>query len=272
MNSTTLPEAALAVLLEAHWAAKALRSQKRQQDIAKATKAIAGVFKRQGGELLEQLSKLSIYFLRREASYEMDMADAFMETFNVTRRQAEKVMFEVMFEGIVGGYESLSGEFGLEAAFKINPNLAKKWAAENAATKVTQINQTTEKTIRNIIVKGINEGKGYGETAREIKTRFSEFAEGRPQQHIRSRAELVAVQENAMAYENGQAILVGEIEDVGVEMEKQITGPMDELTSEICAAAMDMGWVSTDTAFPGGEMTAPLHVACRHSTIYRVKE
>jgi hypothetical protein len=272
--TSRLRESALAVLREAHWAAKALRVAERQKAVERATKEFAALFRRQGRLYMEQFPKLASLFVTaqvQEASYEPDLVDAFTDVFGTTRAQAEQAMFNSLFEGVVQGYEALAGDFGLESSFKIKPERAVSWARDNAAVKVTQINEATEKTINEIIVRGLNKGKSYGEVGREIKGRFAEFAEGRPQAHIRSRAELVAVQENAMAFEAGQSSLVEDIEAAGITMEKSIGGPVDDRTSDDCMAAMDMGWIPTDEAFPNGAMTAPIHVACRHDTRYRIK-
>jgi len=273
--TTALRDSALAVLREAHWAAKALRSVEQRRSIDKATKALAALFRKQGALVLEKLPRLAGFFLYqqvREAAYDQDLVDVFAGVFATTRPQAERAMFNALFDGLTQGYAALSGDFGLETSFKIAPERATAWARTSAAAKVTAIDETTEATIREIVTKGISEGKSYGEVGREIKGRFAEFAEGVPQEHLRSRAELVAVQENAMAYEAGQSELVDQIEAVGIRMEKSLAGPNDDKTSEICRAALALGWIARDEPFPGGEMTAPLHVGCRHSTAYRVAE
>jgi hypothetical protein len=207
-----------------------------------------------------------------EASYDGDLIAAFADIFNRTRDEAEAHLFGALVGGLTTGYDDLAGDFGIEGGFKIKPDRAASWARDHAATKVRRIDRATETTIRDMIAKGIDEGTSYSEMARKISKRFNEFAEGRPQHHIRSRAELVAVQENAMAYEAGQASLVADIEAVGIRMEKSLEGPLDDRTSAICRDALALGWIPMDAAFPGGEMTAPLHVACRHSTAYRVAE
>jgi len=275
VSASALRESALSVFREAHWAAKALRSLERKRQIEKTTRAFTALFRKQGRAFMEVFPRFAGLFAAeevQEASYDGDLVGAFSEIFGATQAEAEEAIFGAMVGGLTTGYAELAGDFGIEASFKLKPERAARWARDNAAVKVTKINATTEATIRDMIVTGINEGTSYGEMGRTISKRFNEFAEGRPQHHIRSRAELVAVQENAMAYEAGAASLVDDIEAVGITMEKSIGGPDDEHTSDICRQAMAMEWVPRDTVFPGGEMTAPLHVACRHDTRYRVAE
>jgi len=274
-NTSALRESAVAVFREATWAAKVLRSAERQRSITKATKAFSALFNKQGKLFMDRFPRLANLFFSAqvsEASYDQDLADVFAEINGTTRAQAERAMFNSLFDAVTQGYGNLAGDFGIENSFKIAPDKATEWARTNAASKVTQIEETTQTVINKLVTDGIAEGKSYSEVAREIEGRFKDFAEGRPQAHIRSRAELVAVQENAMAYEAGQAQLVDQIQAVGIRMEKSIGGPSDDRTSEICLDALSMGWVPMDTVFPGGEMTAPLHVACRHDTRYRVAE
>ncbi len=46
------------------------------------------------------------------------------------------------------------------------------------------INETTKSIIRRIVTKGAKEGQSYDKVAREIKSRFNQFAVGKPQFHI----------------------------------------------------------------------------------------
>jgi len=266
-SSSLLRDSALAVFREATKLSRAERNRARNAATERTRKAFASIFAKQGRAYLARLPKIAKLFVSNEvteAAYDGDLADAFADVFSTTRKQAEKALFESMFDGITGGYQGLASDFGLETSFKLKPEQATKWARDNAAKEVTKINEATQIEMRGLITRGIDEGRDYGSIAREIRDTFDGFTT--------QRAELVAVQENAMAYEEGQSRLVGEIEKAGITMEKAITGPDDDLTSDICRDAMDMGWIDTDEEFPGGEQTAPLHVGCRHATIYRVKE
>lgn len=265
--TTALRDSALAVLREATWADKALRKRQREAAIERTRKAFATVFRKQGRMYLERLPKIAnlfVYSQVAEGAHRQDIDDIFNDVSAATRAQAEQVATKSLADGVSQGYAAQASEFGLEASFKQTPEQALSWAREHAAAEVTSIDETTRGHIRNLVEYGIDEGESYSEVAASIRNQFEEFSS--------YRSELIAVQENAMAYESGSYSLVKEIETVGIKMEKSLTGPLDGVTSEECQEALAVGWIPTDEPFPNGEMTAPIHIGCRHATAYRVAE
>lgn len=107
--------------------------------------------------------------------------------------------------------------------------------------------------------------------AREISSRFEEFAVGKPQQHIDSRAHLVAVTETAEAYEEGNRIAAKQIQQQGITMEKFWLTVKDNRVSDGCDENMDAGWIGIDEAFPSGHQRPPRFPGCRCDTLYRRK-
>ena len=266
-SMSRLRDSALAVLREATKLSKAQADVRRRAAEERLRKTFATMFRTQGRLYLERLPKIANLFLSasvKEASYDGDLVDAFADVFGTTRGKAEKALVQSLFEGFENGYAMQAGEFSLEASFKLKPEQAISWAREKATEHLSEIDLTTKDNIKDLIVRSIDEGRDYGSVAREIRDTFDGYST--------QRATLVAVQENAMAYESGQARLVDEIRGAGIEMEKALSGPDDDITSDICHDALGMGWIGVDEPFPGGETTAPLHVGCRHATIYRVKE
>ncbi len=262
--SSALHSAAVAVYREATWAQKARAEAKRRAQVKRAQAAFAVLFRRQGLLFLERLPKLASYFIVKEAAYDGDLVDAFADVFGKTRKQAEKALVDSMFDGLSLGYTTQATQFGLESSFKIEAKRATEWARKNAAAKVTAIDETTRESIQGVITRGIESGESYGSVARAIRDRFDGFTT--------QRAQLVAVQENAVSFEQGARTLVDDIQAVGIKMEKMLDGPDDELTSDLCRDDMAAGWIPADEPFPSGEMSAPIHVGCRHSTAYRVAE
>jgi len=261
--SSALRSAAVAVYREATRAQKAIAEAKRKAQIRKLEREFAAMFAKQGRLFLAKLPTFARFFLK-EAAYDSDLVDAFSEVFDTTRSKAEKVLVDSMFDGLTLGYTTQAAEFGIEQSFKIEAKRATAWARANAAGKVTAIDDTTRESIQGAITRGIESGESYGAVARDIRDRFDGFTT--------QRAQLVAVQENAMAYEAGTRTLVDDIQAAGIKMEKMLDGPDDELTSELCRDDMAAGWIPADQPFPSGEMSAPIHVGCRHSTAYRVAE
>jgi hypothetical protein len=253
----------VAVYREATRAQKAQAEAKRAAQIRKLEREFAAMFAKQGRMFLAKLPTFARFFLT-EATYDGDLVDAFSEVFGTTRRKAEKVLVDSLFDGINLGYATQAAEFGIEQSFKIGSKRAMAWARENAAARITKIDETTAESIRGVITRGIEGGESYGAVAREIRDSFDGFTT--------QRANLVAVQENAVAFESGTRTLVDDIQAAGIRMEKMLGGPDDERTSDLCRDDMAAGWIPADEPFPSGEMSAPIHVGCRHDTRYRVAE
>ena len=263
-----LRESALAVLREATWASKAQRKQARERMISRAQSRWASLFKMQGALFLrDSFPKLATLFLQpapptvQEASWDGDLVDAFADVFNTTRSKAERAMIAGLFDGLADGYGTMAEELGIEASFKLGSRQAMEWATKNAAARVTSINDTTRTEIRDLIARGVKEGRDYGSVAREIRDTFDGFT--------RQRAEMVAVTENANSYENGARSCIADIEAVGITMEKSwSTVGGDEC--DICAENESAGWIPIDEAFPSGDQTPPNHPNCRCACLYQV--
>ena len=105
--------------------------------------------------------------------------------------------------------------------------------------------------------------------AKAIKDRYQEFAVGVPQQHIRSRAELISITEAGMAYESGSSIVVRDLQDAGLRMEKSWLTVGDQRVDPHCAANQAQGWIAFDEAFSDGSMQPLSHPACRCTALYR---
>ncbi len=76
----------------------------------------------------------------------------------------------------------------------------------------------------------------------------------------------------AYAYEEGNASLVRDIEEVGIKMEKSWSTIGGDACEEICGPNEAEGWIAADDAFQSGDMQPPGHPNCRCTTLYRVAE
>jgi len=148
-------------------------------------------------------------------------------------------------------------QFGLQ-----NPR-AVDYISRVGAALVTKIDETTRDYIRTVITTGVREGQSYNEIAKAITSRYSEFAVGRPQLHIDSRAHLVAVTEVGQAYSEGNHIVGETLRDAGLKMEKRWLVMGDERTWPVCMGNEGVGWISFDQMFPSGHMRPLAHPACR---------
>jgi uncharacterized protein with gpF-like domain len=160
-------------------------------------------------------------------------------------------------------------EFGVDYAFDLENPRAVAAIKGRAAAAVTEIDATTREEIARIVTQGMEEGYSYQKVARQIVAKYEEFGVGRPQAHIRNRAELIAVTEAAEAYETGNRLIIDEMTAVGLEMEKQWSTVGDDRVSDGCRTNGQTGWIPVDQAFPSGHQHAPRFPGCRCAILYR---
>jgi len=153
----------------------------------------------------------------------------------------------------------------------LNPRAA-SYLTGRAAANVAGIQATTRREIARILEKGFAEGWSYSRVAGEISRRYERFAVGVPQEHLRSRAELIAVQESAEAYGQGNLDGAREIDAAGIGMEKSWGTAGDPRVDQPCRDNEAAGWIGIDEAFPTGAQREPDHIACRCFVRYRRRE
>jgi len=231
-------------------------------------KKMAATFRAQGRAVLRDFVRFKRHFA--EAALGASIESMIEGALKVTIPTMTKDFSATGLAGYEWGYADLASNLGMQDAFSLAHPDAVKWANKNAAMRVSNVNKTTKKGIRNLISYGLDNGESYGEVARSIKRQFTQFAVGSPLEHIQSRAELVAVTEMGEAYEAGAATLSDELEAHGIEQEKSRVGPNDGHTSDACIADLAAGWIPKSQAFPSGIMSGLEHPGCRHGTIYRV--
>ena len=160
-------------------------------------------------------------------------------------------------------------DLGIGISFNLRNPRAISFLENYGADLVTKIEDATRNYIHDVLVKGRNEGWSYDKVARAITERYADFAVGRPQEHIRSRAHLIAVQETAEAYGQANLDVAMELEEGGLPMEKKWAASPDERTCEICLGNAAEGWIPSTEAFPSGHQREPAHVACRCNVQYQ---
>ena len=143
-----------------------------------------------------------------------------------------------------------------------NPR-AVQYIDDHGAALVTRVDATTREYIKGVIAKGTDRGWSYDEMARQITSRYAEFAVGRPQEHIKSRAHLIAVTEVGNAYSEGNLQMAQRIAGAGIPMEKKWDTMGDERVDAECLANAAEGWIPLDQAFSSGHLRPLAHPACR---------
>lgn len=172
-------------------------------------------------------------------------------------------------QGLVHGAGAVIADLGLEIAFNLRNPRAVQYLNAHGVPNVRGINDTTRSYLQTVITQGVEEGWSYQRMAKAIKDRYREFAVGVPQQHIRSRAELIAVTEAGNAYEAGSSIVVRDLQDAGLRMEKSWLTVADARVDPHCKANEAQGWIPFDEPFGDGSMQPLSHPACRCTALYR---
>ena len=176
---------------------------------------------------------------------------------------------EALEAALTNGAQHATADLAVEVAFDLANPRAAAYLETHAAQAVTAINEATRAEMRQVIAAGVREGQSYDQVARTIQDRFDGFSTPAPQQHIRSRAHLVAVTESADAYEVGNRAVADDLVAAGLEMEKSWLTVGDGRVDPDCESNTGAGWIPLGDAFPAGAEQPPQHPACRCTTLLR---
>lgn len=236
----------------------------------KTRKEISKIFKKQGQLFIERLKNKRTQFA--EAITPDDAENDFNNIFGMTESEFKTALNEALRRAMEAGAGSTMQEIGVSISFDIENPRARQWIQDRAARMVTNINETTRSQIKTIIEKSFSEKWTYRETEKAISERFKEFAEPKPQKHIRSRAELVAVTENAEAFGEGNFEAAEQVKEAGIDMEKYWSNTGDARVSDRCRSNTAAGWIELGEPFPSGDMREPRFPGCRCKVLYRRKK
>ncbi len=172
-------------------------------------------------------------------------------------------------DSLLQGAGHTMADFSVTGAFDLDNPRAAVFLDTHGAEAVTRINAETRRGLRTIISTGLSEGQSYDEIARNIRERYAGFSTPQPQQHIRSRAHLVAVTETGNAYEVGNRAVADDLVAAGLVMEKSWLTVGDARVSAECESNEGAGWIPLDDIFPGGVDQPLQHPACRCTMLLR---
>lgn len=269
---------ALDRFLEADARQRKLRSTARLE--AGLERAIARAFRRQGAVFLRRLAPVRHRFATAEARSARKLAEAIREEDWLPYFDEAALQTLELFAGplrafaeraLAAGGRAAIADLSLSSSFDLKHPDAVAYLDRHAAERVAGINDTTRQQIATIIRDGAEAGKSYSAIAREIKAKYSAFAVGSPIEHIRSRAELVAVTELAEGYEAGNRMVADRLTVAGLEMEKAWLDVGDEREDADCRSNAGIGWIPIEDSFPTGADRPPEHAACRCACMYRRK-
>jgi hypothetical protein len=217
----------------------------------------------------------------REAVDEGDLDGIFEEAAKRTFDLFAEPLTEAAGQALASGALGLVGRLGLEAAWDLKNPRAVRYLEAYGGLLVRQLNETTLGDLRTTLVYGLENGWSYTKTARAIQERFRgyydtgswwNFDAPRPQGHIASRAHLVAVTESGNAYEAGSYMVVEDLAEAGMRVEKRWSTVGDDKVSEGCRENEAEGWIAAEQAHKSGDMHPLRFPGCRCDELYEVKE
>lgn len=250
---------ALLQLAEAVSRAKGLKKKAKLETALE--RKVAKAFRAQGAEFVKRLKTLEGSFPMKESISPEDWLPLFdaaalstLEGFTVPVDVAIVDAFKL---GSVMVRQSGGIALDLE-----NPR-AVSWLKDRAAEQVTKINETTREYLATVVNDGIAQGHSYTKMAKAITDRYGEFAVGKPQEHIQSRAHLVAITEVGEAYAEGNLQMGQQLEDAGIPMEKSWLDSGDGKVSQGCLDNAAAGWIPLKDDFPSGHERPLRFPGCR---------
>lgn len=235
-------------------------------------RAMRGAFRLQERDFLRRFARLRGLFVEalREAVSEDDWLRDWQAAISATSADMAEAVDDAARAALLAGGRQAMRELTVEGSFELANPRAVAYLRDYGANLVAGIDDTTRQYIKTVVTEGVEQGWSYDKVAKAISDRFAEFRVGRPQQHIASRAHMIAVTESGNAYERGNAIVAEDLAAAGLAMEKHwlITG--GEIC-ELCLGNEADGWIPIDQAFSGGVMQPLQHPACRCSCLHRRK-
>lgn len=253
-----------AITVRAKWRSLQRISSKMERDLSKA-------FKEQGRRFLaatRPLAEARPYGALQEATI-----DDWLSIFDTVTGDGTDLFFVPIQAGIraalTRGAGRLIADLGIDYRFRLTNPRAETYLDAHGYGLISQIDSVTRGNIATIVSNGVNEGWSYDRVAREISGLYREMAVGKPQHHIQSRAHLIAVTEAGNAYEEGNQIVVRDLADAGLRMEKRWLTVGDDRVSDGCRENEAEGWIPIDQAHQSGHLQPLRFPGCRCTEQYR---
>lgn len=230
-----------------------------------------GVYWRaQGKRTLVTLARFAPDFPELKEAVDPTELDQALGRSIITDPALAQLVQIVAEQAMDAGMASAQVDLAVEAAFSVSHPEAVAWLTRWGAARVANIDDVTRQYLKTIVTSAADEGWSYQRTAKAITDRFVQFAIGVPQEHIRSRAELVAVTEVGTAYEKGASIVAAGLQAQGLVIEKAWLDVGDEAECPECEGNAADGWIGEDDAYSSGDVEPPAHPACRCTNERRV--
>lgn len=273
-------------LLEA--VGRAAQRQKMERLIRPLEVALRKAFREQGSLLARKFRQVRRFFSESGDPFEqhnawlnLKFSEALPPSeFNLIWSQVQietvtlfsKPIDAAVIKALEYGGIAMLGEIGIKISFDLKNPRAVDYLKNYGADLVKGINETTREYLQTLITQATDEGWSYKRTAEAILERFEEFAIGKPQAHIDSRAHFIAVTEMGNAYEEGNLIVAKDMSAAGLMMEKAWSTVGDGKVSQGCKDNEAAGWIGISQDFPSGHQRPLRFPGCRCEARYRIKE
>jgi hypothetical protein len=262
---------ALTALIEAFTAQRKLRALDPLE--RKIELAMQAAFRKQGAAFIAALNRRAGILSGRLSEAAGDVLPPDWEAIFDSVAASESLFAAGTLQGIEDslllGAGHTMADFSVTGAFDLGNPRAAVFLETHGAEAVARVNAETKRGLRTIISTGLSEGQSYDRIARNIRERYAGFSTPQPQQHIRSRAHLVAVTETGNAYTVGTRAVADDLMAAGLLMEKAWLDVGDRRVDADCEANAAAGWIPLNDTFPSGDDQPLAHPACRCSLMLR---
>lgn len=262
MNDHTrmIVHSAAQVLLEA--AVKANTTQVRAKHTTQLQNKLKRLFAQQGKAYIRKFDKYQKEF--REAISQENMDALFDDTsvsvkMSNTIESAVEIALTLGADNLLIQFESLA--FDVNVVFNLKNPRAVEYLKNYGVDRVSQIDDTSRETLRNLLVDGIDQGYSYSRMVTLLKVQFGEWST--------KRAKLIAVTEMGNAYQRGNLIVGQDLDAAGLTIEKSWLARGD--SCPLCVGNQADGWIPVKQKHSSGVECPGTHPGDRCVELYRRK-
>lgn len=214
---------------------------------------VGAMFTRQGRLLRAEMPQMRPYFMETVPVVLLNRIWLLIE--QDTESEFRALLGDEMAEAFRLASDGLKASLDLTVRWNVVTAGAEEWISQQAAQRVTAINETTRQRLATLLKTSADEGWNYTETARAITEKFQGFS--------KKRARLVAVTEFGDAFEEGTLKMAQTFEARGWQMQKQWLTSRDGRVTGGCKANAKAGWIGLDEAYPSGHQRPLRFPGCR---------
>lgn len=199
------------------------------------------------------------------------ITDSILALDAFTYDRAAVVYNETVPEVVAAGAMQSVRDVGANLQFSNSTDFVLTYLKDHSAERLAaDIDATTKKRVRALLVQSYEEHWTRAKVTNEIKGLFDGFAARAPQAGIRNRAELIAVKELGDAYSQGTLKGAVSIEQqTGMVLQK--AWALSAGACPVCLPNQGDGWIPLGDNFSSGDDAPTAHPACRCSLMTRVK-